>query len=189
MKRSWQRTAWPALGLASFLVVSSPAGSAEQYLTCRPDFVSCNYGEHFSGTLHWRSVLKTAGDPANGRPAEVIAEDVTVTVADGKTTCSGTMLGKAIKGSGLLAVERGTSMEDAPDQPWYQISASCPGPDGKVPDIMNTDIQTYKQKDTTVFKTLTGSLKDQHPDADPDNGVTGTIQLDWSLTRKGNAPI
>jgi len=168
-----------ALGL--LLVAQSAPASAEDPLPCRPNLVPCNYGEHFTGTLHWHSVLK-ASDP----PSESI-EDITVTIANGKAVCGGTIDGAAIKGAGLLAVERGTSMEDAPDQPWYDITVSCPDGDGSTPNIDNAQIKTYEQKDTSGFKTLAGKVEAEHPDADAVNGVTGTIRIEWSLTRSGNA--
>jgi len=163
-------------------VVAPAPATAEEEPSCRPYLIYCNYADHFSGTIHWKSVLKVEGDPASGS-----SEDITVTVAGGKATCAGTMNGKAIRGPGLFAVERGASMEDAPGQRWYAISASCPDEDGKTANIDNALIKTYKQKDDSGLKTLTGKLEEEHPDADSLNGVSGTTLLEWSLSRSGPA--
>jgi len=162
------------------LLAALPArvGVAEEELRCNPHLVHCNYAQYFSGRVQWRASIEVSGDPSAGSKTEI-----TATIEKGKATCSGTVDGQAIRGEGLVAVERGAKMEDDPGQPWYWIYVSCPEPDGRVPDIMETMIQTYKQKDTAGFKTLAGEIEEDHPDADPPNGVTGRIALEWSLSR------
>ena len=172
------------LGLIVFGCLVIPAyapAAAEDQLPCRPNLVHCNYAEHFSGTVHWRSVLESTNPPSKS------IDELTVTVTNGKADCAGTIDGRPVKGAGLLAVERGTSMEDEPGQPWYEISVSCPGADGRTPNIDNAQIKTYKQKDTTGFKTLADKIAEDNADADPDNGVTGTTVIDWSISRSGDA--
>ena len=160
----------------------APAVAEEATLPCRPHLIYCNYADHFGGTIHLKSVLKVESDPAAGSTV-----DITVTVTAGKATCAGTIDGQAIRGAGLLAVERGGSMEDAPGQPWYDITVACPDVDGAEPNFSNASIKTYKQKDTGGFRTLAGKVAEENADADPANGVTGTTTLEWSLSRSGTA--
>ena len=176
------RTTLPWIGLFAWLLVQGTApAAAEDQLPCRPDLVPCNYAEHFSGTIHMRSVLK-----ATNPPSESVV-DFTATIVAGKATCAGTIEGHGVKGAGRLAVERGTHMEDAPGQPWYEISVACPDVDGRTPSIDAAQMKTYKRKDTSGFKSLTGKTEDEHPDADSVNGVSGTVTLEWSLSRSGDA--
>jgi hypothetical protein len=162
------------LAFAAAAAAAVPVAAGEP-LPCRPTFVPCNYAEHFSGTLHWKSVLGAETD------------ELTVTVVDGKAACRGSLGGTKVQGPGKLAVERGISMEDAPGQPWYDISVSCPEPDGRVRDVVAGQIRTYQRKDGTGFTALAGKVDEENPDADPANGVTGTIHLDWSLSRPAGA--
>jgi hypothetical protein len=177
MKTTRRFALW--LALAGMFGFASALSAAEGQLPCRPSLVPCNYAEHFSGKIHMRSTTKVAAPPSES------VDEFTVTVVDGKAACVGTVDGKTVGGPGLLAIERGVSMEDEPGQPWYSISAACPDADGTTPNIDNGQVKTYKQKDSTGFTSLSGKTQEDNPDVDPVNGVTGTITMDWSFTRKG----
>lgn len=166
--------------IAAAVLAVAPA-AAEEQLPCRPNLVPCNYAEHFTGKVHMRSVLKAANPPSEQM------EEYTVTIAAGKASCTGSIDGKPVSGAGLLAVERGTSSDEEPGQPWYSITVSCPGRDGTTPNIDNAQIKTYERKDTTALEVLAGKSQEEHPDADPVNGVSGTVAIEWSLTRPGHA--
>jgi len=140
---------------------------AQSSLPCRPYLVPCNYGEFFNGTLHWHSTLAD------------VTEDVTVTVTAGKAVCTGTS-----NGPGLVVVEIGRGMEDAPDQPWYSIAVACPTT--RPAEMNGSEYNTYRQKSVPEPKLLEGKIEEEHPDADPVNGVTGTIKMSWSLKRRGS---
>jgi hypothetical protein len=170
-------------GLA--LIACSFTIGAEDAPPCRPHLVHCNIGDAYSGTFHQVSVLEYAGGK--------VTRDLTAHVTLGKVRCEGTLASTdpsvpagAIKGEGLLIVEWGVGTDDDPGMPWYRIAASCPGVDGSTPVGADaSDMDTYKQPRRSGFALLKGSQEEQHPDADPNNGVTGSIRMEWSLSRDG----
>lgn len=89
--------------------------------------------------------------------------------------------GESIRGEGLLVVEWGRGTDDDPDEPWYRIAVACPGAGGLAPADMNGSVETYTQPRRSGFAAFEGTVQEAHPDADPDNGVTGTWSLMWSL--------
>jgi len=157
----------PSTVLGSLLVAAALPALAQNDVPCRPYLVPCNYADHFSGTFHWESVL---GDER---------ESVTATITNGKAVCSGSS-----NGPGLVAVEFGLGTDDAPTQPWYRVAVACPTT--RPAEMNGTEMSTYKQPTAAREpRVLEGSSQDENPDADPANGVTGTLKLRWSLKRKG----
>lgn len=177
MSRRW-------LVIGSALITASFVSGADEAPPCRSHLVHCNIGDAYSGTVHRVSVLMSA----TGKTSE----DITVHILRGKARCEGTITSTdasvqtgPVKGEGLLIVEWGAAGEDAPE-PWYRIAASCPGPGGSSPARTDSnDMDTYKQPRRSGFSLLKGSVQDEHPDADSVNGVTGTVRLEWSLSRDG----
>jgi hypothetical protein len=116
--------------------------------------------------------------------------------------------GGTISGDGLLAVEFGRGTEDNPNQPFVQISIACPTAAGQdtlesfrnggsfevqpfrsdPPDLDGNGWATGEQATPADQRVLTGHFSEEAPEADPVNGVTGTITFDWSLTRMERPP-
>jgi len=163
-------------------VVAAGPAAAEEQLSCAPTLVPCNYATHFTGKAHTKMITKVsaAADP-DGKAREQV-DEINVAVAEGgKVTCEAVYEGKAVKGEGRIAVERGLSMEDAPGTPWYSISIVCPDAEGELPSIDEAQIKTYKQADKTEFRKLEAKSGDDSEDEA--NGVTLMVRTDWSFIR------
>lgn len=204
-------------------LVAGPVPAAAQLdeHPCRPHLVHCNSAEHFSGTLHRRSVLEVQSDKQVGGLVSTIIEDLTVEVTDGRAVCRGSARdreegwssgrmesrhrrGGVIQGEGLLAVELGRGTEDSEDQPWVRISIACPTAAGedttetfrnggslqvqrfasRPPEMDSNGWVTEKLATSADYLVMTGRVSEEAPEADPSNGVTGTVTFEWSLTRK-----
>ena len=165
-------------------VVGPHPAHADDPPACRAYLVPCNIGGHYSGTFHWVSVLQSS----RGKTTE----DVTVRILHGQAACEGSIVttdpletGGTIKGDGLVIVEWGTGTDDDPKMPWYRIAVACPGMGGSAPASMDRDsMETYKQPRQKGFAVFEGSTDEENPDADPDNGVTGTMRINWKLSRE-----
>jgi hypothetical protein len=178
-----RRVAMSRLGSRFLLVGSVLLVSplvADEEPACRSHLVPCNIGQHYSGTVRWVSTLATS--------AETVTDDVTARVTRGRVACEGSITrngpsgrAESIRGGGLLVVEWGRGTEDDPDAPWYRIAVACPGAGGPAPADMTDAVETYKQPRRKGFAVLEGAVQEEHPDADPVNGVTGTWSLKWSL--------
>lgn len=116
--------------------------------------------------------------------------------------------GGTISGEGLFAIELGRGTEDNPDQPFVQIRIACPTAAGldtlesllnggpiqvkpfasDPPDMDGNGWYTGEQPTQADYRVLTGRFSEEAPEADPVNGVTGTITFDWSLTRMAHPP-
>lgn len=112
--------------------------------------------------------------------------------------------GGVIQGEGLLAVELGRGTEESEDQPWVRISIACPTAAGedtietfrnggstqverftsRPPEMDSNGWVTEKQPTSADYLVMTGRVSEEAPEADPSNGVTGTVTFEWSLTRK-----
>lgn len=178
---------WMVIGTA--LVFARVAGGAPEAPPCKAYLVPCNIGQHYSGTFHRNSVLESSGGKTT--------EDVTVRIVQGKARCDGSVSSTdpsqktgPIQGDGLLVVEWGTGVEDDPALPWYRIAVECPDLEGHPPEMRGGGLDTYKQPRRKGFAVLEGSHKEENPDADPVNGVTGTVSLEWALSlgRAAGAP-
>ncbi len=170
------------LAVASLLSAGSLAAEPQDPPACRPHLVSCNIGDHYSGTFKRLSVVEYPGGKTT--------EDVAARVVRGKTSCEGSITSTdpsaetgPIRGDGLLAVEWGKGTEDDPEQPWYRIAVACPGVNGSPARMGGSEIDTYKQPRRT-FSLLEGKSEEEHPETDEVNGVTGTVRLSWSLSRE-----
>ena len=169
---------WLVLGV---LLAGPLPGTAQEPPPCRPSLVPCNIGHHYSGTFHRVSVLASASGKTT--------EDVTVRVQHGKAVCEGSIVSTdpsaqmgPIRGDGLLVVEWGVGTDDDPALPWYRIAVACPGVAGSAPARVEDMMETYKQPRRKGFTLLEGASQEESPDADPVNGVTGTVSLQWSLS-------
>ena len=157
--------------VASALIALPLAARAEDPPACKSYLVPCNIAGAYSGTFHWVTVLQSS--------AGKTTEEVTVRILRGKAVCEG-----SIKGDGLVVAEWGTGTDDDPKMPWYRVAVACPGMGGSGPPSMDGDhMDTYKQPRRRGFAVLEGSIEEENPDADPDNGVTGTIRISWKLER------
>ena len=51
-------------------------------------------------------------------------------------------------------------------------------------ELGHNDLQTYQQRATTIAqKLLQGSSKYPAPESDAVNGVTGSVQVSWNISR------
>lgn len=114
-------------------------------------------------------------------------------------------------GPGLVTVEFGRGIEgdpdrgtaDQPDQDWYQIRFACPVVGGRrlavdlrtgertinaipaeAPALDHNDMEIYPKPDKSKGLVLEGSETYEPPEADPVNGVSGTVTVRWSLKAK-----
>ena len=171
---------------ATMVVGLAVAPAAAQDLPCRAHLVPCNLAHHFSGSVSWTSAIESV--------AGKTTETVTVHVARGKARCEGSVASTdpgatsgRIAGEGLVVLETGIGTDEDDAAPWYRLAVACPGVDG-VPAAMNgSEMSSYKQPRSGSLARVQGSREEEHPDADPVNGVTGTLLLRWSLAQEGGA--
>ena len=168
---------------------------------CTNRVVFCNYAHLYSGTFNWTSNL-------NG-PKSSYSETVSVAILHGVATCNGsatsTFEGRsrkgAINGSGLLAVEFDRDTVEDPvnaskstSRLVYRITVACPSPDwpasadepatpSRPAELGDLQQQTYNQPASEVGINLDGSTSYPAPESDALNGVTGAVQVNWSLKR------
>lgn len=175
---------WLALG--SILLAGQRAGNAQEPPPCRSYLVPCNIGDHYSGTFHRVSTVESS----NGKTTE----DVTVRVLHGKARCEGSIVSTdpsalvgPIRGDGLFIVEWGVGVENDAALPWYRIAVACPGVNGSSPARLEDMMETYQQPRRKGFAVFEGSTQEESPEADPVNGVTGTVSLQWAFPLDGKA--
>jgi hypothetical protein len=131
-------------GVLGLVLAGGPATvAAQEEFPCRPRVVSCNYAEHYSGTIQRHSELRVEGDRKAGGMVSLITEDLTVEIQDGQAVCRGSVhereeswvngriegrrrRGGTIAGAGLVAIELGIGTEDQPGEPYVRISLACP---------------------------------------------------------------
>jgi hypothetical protein len=84
-----------------------------------------------------------------------------------------------------------------PNQPSYRVAVTCPSPEATHTGGGETSVtpsqparwgsseerETYDWPGSFTERTLAGRSTYFHPDADPANGVRGTVTLSWSLTK------
>lgn len=104
---------------------------------------------------------------------------------------------------GTHTVMNGTENEDVElgsDVPSYNLAVTCPSP--TVTDVSagettvtrseparwgsSQERQTYSWPGSFTQSTLSGKSSYIHPDADPANGIQGTVTFTWSLTRSAS---
>ena len=153
---------------------------------CQMKVVSCNYAYLYSGRFSWTNAL-------NG-PASQFKEQVSVSVNNGVADCLGTVhetsngqtQNGTISGPGLFAVEFEL---DSANKLVYRITAACPTAAGmgspvQPAELGHHDMTTYEQRPATIAqKTMQGTSNYPAPETDPVNGVTGTVQVTWNITR------
>ena len=162
----------------------SSAGAQEP--ACKMTVVSCNYAYLYSGQFSWSNTI-------NGSASQ-FHEQVTVGVKNGVADCVGTVKETSngqtttgtIAGAGLFAVE---FERDSANQLVYRITAACPTAAGMGSPVQRAelghhDMETYQQRATTIGqKVIQGASNYPAPETDPVNGVTGTGQVTWNITR------
>lgn len=176
--RGTHRTRWaPAVAIA----LAASAAVAEEPLKCRAYLVLCNVGAYYSGTVRYRAVVE-ARSPSGGAPERTVTE-FSVRVDKGKAVCEGTT-----RGPGLFVVEFGRGTDDDPEQSWYRVAVACPGDDGRPANLDSSNaFETYKRPGKDQAPKLEGSSDEPAPEVDEVNGVTGTVHLEWSLSRPAGA--
>jgi hypothetical protein len=164
----------------------STASTDVQEPACQMKVVSCNYAYLYSGKFSWTNAL-------NG-PSSQFKEQVSVGVTNGVANCLGTVretsngqtVNGTVSGPGLFAVE---FERDSTNRLVYRITAACPTAAGmgspvQPAELGHHDQSTYEQRaDTIGQKTLKGTSNYPAPETDPVNGVTGTVQVTWNITR------
>ena len=175
-----------ATRLVLLLFIVSLPSESRQEPTCQMKVVSCNYAYLYSGQFSWTNTI-------NG-PASQFHEQVTVGVKNGVADCLGsvretsngqTTSGK-VSGPGLFAVE---FERDSANKLVYRITAACPTAEGmgspvQPAELGHHDQETYQQPATAIAqKVLKGGSNYPAPETDTANGVTGTVQVTWSVTR------
>jgi hypothetical protein len=175
-----------AARLAFLLVVVALPPRPPQEPTCQMKVVSCNFAYLYSGQFSWSNTIKG--------PASQFHEQVTVTVKNGVADCLGTVRETSngqtttgtVSGPGLFAVE---FERDSTNKLVYRITAACPTPAGmgspvQPAELGHHDLETYQQRATTMAqKEVQGTSNYPAPETDALNGVTGTVQVTWHITR------
>jgi hypothetical protein len=110
-------------------------------------------------------------------------------------------------GVGLIGIEfseggihsvGGQEVELAEDTPSYNVTIACPSPTMTVTGGGETEttpaeearwgssweIQTYDWPGDFETPELKGSTTWDHPDADPPNGITGSVTVKWNLVKQ-----
>ena len=180
---------WTVLSVAVALYITAPITSgaylASQTPACTFSVVHCNYAALYSGSVSWDVTANAAKYHR--------VEKVTVTVVHGVATCDGTVSETdqgvtqtgTIKGTGMIAVEFD---KDTDVGKHYIVTAACPSVAGMGSPVTPAQLDgrehgSYKQpSDLAPGSPLKGSTS-SHPDDDPANGVTGTVNVSWDLKR------
>jgi hypothetical protein len=147
--------------------------------------VACNYAHLYSGAFSWQVELRSP-----------IGSDVTsvqVSVISGKATCSGSVVSESkgadpvrepVQGQGLVAVE---FVSDSSNPLEYKISVACPTTSSGQTNAASLgngiSIESPLMPAKAVGENLSGTQRYPAPETDPDNGVTGTVQISWKLSR------
>lgn len=159
---------------------------------CEMKVVSCNYSHLYTGVVRWNSVLK------GQRSSTTVS--VQVDVVMGRASCNGSQTDTDvasgskrgnIQGDGLVAVE---FEKDENDRLIYNVTVACPSPawpatdfDAAIPsrraELGDFEQQSYEQPAASVGMNLEGSNSYPAPEADPVNGVDGTVTMSWRLVR------
>ena len=153
---------------------------------CKMTVVSCNYAYLYSGQFSWENTINSANSQFH--------EQVTVGVNNGVANCVGTVRetnngqtqSGTVSGPGLFAVE---FERDSTDSLVYRITAACPTAAGmgspvQKAELGHHDYETYQQRATEIGqKVLKGGSTYPAPETDTVNGVTGTVQVTWNVTR------
>ncbi|MFN8573751.1 MAG: hypothetical protein U0132_16970 [Gemmatimonadaceae bacterium] len=161
-------------------------GGANNQPQCQMKVVSCNYAYLYSGQFSWTNTISSSQSQFH--------EQVTVTINNGAGNCLGTVRetengqtqSGTVSGQALVAVE---FEPDSTGQMAYRITVACPSVAGmgspvQPAELGHHDIETYHQRASAVAqKVVNGSSNYPAPETDSVNGVTGTVQVTWSLTR------
>ena len=174
------------VALPPYSLSSAGAQTPAQEPRCQMKVVSCNYAYLYSGQFSWTNTI-------NG-PASQFREQVTVGVKNGVADCQGTVretsngqtTSGTVSGPGLFAVE---FERDSTNKLVYRITAACPTAAGmgspvQPAELGHHDQQTYEQRASAIGqKVLQGGSNYPAPETDSVNGVTGTVQVTWNVTR------
>lgn len=140
---------------------------------CKGDTLSTwNCAQYYSGTLTLTTELKGSDFHQT--------LSVVVTVTAGRVTCQlkGSEVGE-FGGPGMLAVEH----ENTANAGEYRIDVWCPEAAGTRPDRADDPLIKVMTQRAADYATLEGKETNDHPDADPANGVTGSETITWRLRR------
>jgi hypothetical protein len=160
---------------------------------CEMKVVFCNYAHLYDGTFRWKTSL-SGGNSYN-------TETVDVTIVKGVATCNGSATDAGngqsttgpITGPGLVAVEFDA---DSTMKPVYRITVACPSPDwpptadnpkgtpSRPAELGHTEQKTYDQPSPGTGMDLIGSSSYPAPETDSASGVSGQVDVSWSLKRR-----
>ncbi len=196
---------WSYVGpkVARLEVTGSRGGVAKATLTgtavapvCTNEVVFCNYAHLYSGTFNWIN--------KNSSATSSHSENVVVTVTLGVAVCNGTVVDTengqsttgAVTGKGLIGVEFDEEVDQRTKtkQTVYRITAACPSPafpateyvaatPSRPAELGHFFQETLNQPIVSVGFDLVGSISLPSPETDQLNGVSGAIQINWSLKR------
>lgn len=189
--------------VARLEVSDSRGGVAKATLTgtavaplCTNNVVFCNYAHLYSGTFNWIN--------KNSSPTSSHSENVEVTVTLGVAVCNGTVTDTengqsttgAVTGKGLIGVEFDEEVDPntRAKRTVYRISVACPSPafaateyvaatPSRPAELGHFFQETLNQPIVSVGFDLVGSISIPSPETDQLNGVSGAIQINWSLKR------
>ena len=163
---------------------------------CTNNVVFCNYAHLYSGTFNWINKISS--------PTSSHSENVQVTVTLGVAVCNGTVTDTdngqsttgAVTGKGLIGVEFDGEVDPKTKatRTVYRISVACPSPafaateyvaatPSRPAELGDFFQETLNQPIASVGVDLVGSISLPSPETDQLNGVSGAIQIHWSLKR------
>jgi hypothetical protein len=200
------RPRWVGPKRAVLRVTDAKGGTATAVLTgmgvpplCTVTLVPCNYAHLYDGTFSWKIHLQgQAGSDELG---------IQVAITEGEAVCTGTQVSRgpggtswtgSIVGPGLFAVE---FIPDPLHTLAYRFTVACPS--ARFPDHVDGSsgrdsepaklgssysIVTDPQPARVIGEPLAGAVTYPAPESDPDNGVSGTVAVQWNLWRPGQPP-
>jgi hypothetical protein len=200
------RPRWVGPKRAILRMTDAKGGTATAVLTgmgvpplCTVTLVPCNYAHLYDGTFSWKIHLQgQAGSDELG---------IQVAITEGKAVCTGTQVSRgpggtswtgSIVGPGLFAVE---FIPDPLHTLAYRFTVACPS--ARFPDHVDGStgrdsepaklgssysIVTDPQPARVIGEPLAGGVTYPAPESDPDNGVSGTVAVQWNLWRPGQPP-
>lgn len=159
---------------------------------CEMKVVFCNYAHLYTGSFRWRTTLSG--------PASSHTETVDVQVIKGVATCNGAATDSEngqtttgpITGTGLIAVE---FERDDTYRLVYRITVACPSPawpgtpdnprgtPSRPAELGDNEQKSYDQPASGFGIDLIGSSSYPAPETDSVNGVSGQVDVSWSLKR------
>jgi hypothetical protein len=164
----------------------APSSAGAQTPTCQMKVVSCNYAYLYSGQFSWSNTINGSASQFHEQVSVGVKNGVADCVGTVRETSNGQTTSGTVSGPGLFAVE---FERDSTNQLVYRITAACPTAAGmgspvQPAELGHHDQETYQQRATTIAqKEVKGSSTYPAPETDAVNGVTGTVQVTWNITR------